>query len=132
MSMTTFQNLSQVADEAGVSMGQMSGLLTVMTRNLGNLTNGSKSAQKAFAGIGLTLGDLQALSPERQFELIAQRIMALPTAAERTAAAMSIFGRQGAAAMGLISDVASGAYSDIAKLREQLGLNLKGACGSSA
>jgi hypothetical protein len=124
MSMSVFQNLSQVADEAGVSMGQMSGLLTVMTRNLGNLTNGSKSAQKAFAGIGLTLGDLQALSPERQFELIAQRIMALPTAAERTAAAMSIFGRQGAAAMGLISDVASGAYSDIAKLREQLGLNL--------
>jgi hypothetical protein len=124
MSMTTFQNLSQVADEAGVSIGQMSGLLTVMTRNLGNLTNGSKSAQKAFAGIGLTLADLQSLSPERQFELISQRIMALPTAAERTAAAMSIFGRQGAAAMGLISDVASGAYSDIAKLREQLGLNL--------
>jgi hypothetical protein len=124
MSMTTFQNLSQVADEAGVSMGQMSGLLTVMTRNLGNLTNGSKSAQKAFAGIGLTLADLQGLSPDRQFELIAQRIMALPTAAERTTAAMSIFGRQGAAAMGLISDVASGAYSDIAKLREQLGLNL--------
>ena len=124
MSMTTFQNLSQVADEAGVSMGQMSGLLTVMTRNLGNLTNGSKSAQKAFAGIGLTLADLQSLSPESQFELISQRIMALPTAAERTAAAMSIFGRQGAAAMGLISDVASGAYSDIAKLREQLGLNL--------
>jgi hypothetical protein len=124
MSMTTFQNLSQVADEAGVSIGQMSGLLTVMTRNLGNLTNGSKSAQKAFAGIGLTLADLQGLSPDRQFELIAQRIMALPTAAERTAAAMSIFGRQGAAAMGLISDVASGAYSDIAKLREQLGLNL--------
>jgi hypothetical protein len=126
MSMTTFQNLSQVADEAGVSMGQLSGLLTAMTRTLGNLMNGSKSAQKALAGVGLTLADLQGLSPERQFELIAQRIMALPTAAERTAAAMSIFGRQGAAAMGLISDVASGAYSDIAKLREQLGVNLTG------
>jgi len=126
MSMTTFQNLSQVADEAGVSMGQLSGLLTAMTRTLGNLMNGSKSAQKALAGVGLTLADLQGLSPERQFELIAQRIMALPTAAERTAAAMSIFGRQGAAAMGLISDVASGAYSDIDKLREQLGVNLTG------
>jgi hypothetical protein len=124
MSMTTFQNLSQLAGEAGVSVGQMSGLLTVMTRNLGNLTNGSASAQKAFGALGLTLSDLQGLSPERQFELISQRIMALPTAAERTTAAMAIFGRQGAAAMGLISDVAGGAYSDIAKLREQLGLNL--------
>jgi hypothetical protein len=124
MSMTTFQNLGQVAEEAGVSMGQMSALLTFMSRNLGNLANGSSSAQKAFGALGLTLSDLQGLSPERQFELIAQRIMALPTAAERTAAAMAIFGRQGAAAMGLISDVAGGAYSDIAKLREQLGLNL--------
>lgn len=124
MSMTSFQNLGQVAEEAGVSMGQMGTLLTFMTRNLGNLANGSTSAQKAFGRLGLTMGDLANLSPERQFELISQRIMALPTAAERTAAAMSIFGRQGAMAMGLIADASTGAVSEVAKLREQLGLNL--------
>ena len=124
MSMTSFQNLGQVAEEAGVSMGQMGALLTFMTRNLGNLANGSATAQKAFGRLGLTMGDLASLSPERQFELISQRIMALPTAAERTAAAMAIFGRQGAMAMGLIADASSGAVSEVAKLREQLGLNL--------
>lgn len=124
MSMTSFQNLGQVAEEAGVSMGQMGTLLTFMTRNLGNLANGSTSAQKAFGRLGLTMGDLASLSPERQFELISQRIMALPTAAERTTAAMSIFGRQGAVAMGLIADASTGAVSEVAKLREQLGLNL--------
>ena len=124
MSMTSFQNLGQVAEEAGVSVGQMSTLLTFMARNLGNLQAGSKGAQKAFAAIGLTFADLQGLSPEQQFELISQRIMALPTAAQRTAAAMAIFGRQGAAGMGLIADASSGALSEIAKLREQLGLNL--------
>lgn len=124
MSMTSFQNLGQVAEEAGVSMGQMGALLTFMTRNLGNLANGSATAQKAFGRLGLTMGDLASLSPERQFELISQRIMALPTAAERTAAAMAIFGRQGAAAMGLIADASGGAVSEVAKLREQLGLNL--------
>jgi len=124
MSMTSFQNLGQVAEEAGVSMGQMGTLLTFMTRNLGNLANGSASAQKAFGTLGLTMANLAGLSPERQFELISQRIMALPTAAERTAAAMAIFGRQGAAAMGLIADASGGAVSEIAKLREQLGLNL--------
>lgn len=124
MSMTSFQNLGQVAEEAGVSMGQMGTLLTFMTRNLGNLANGSTSAQKAFGQLGLTMSDLAGLSPERQFELISQRIMALPTAAERTAAAMAIFGRQGAAAMGLIADASGGAVSEVAKLREQLGLNL--------
>lgn len=124
MSMTSFQNLGQVAEEAGVSMQQMGTLLTFMTRNIGNLANGSTSAQKAFGRLGLAMADLQGLSPERQFELISQRIMALPTAAERTAAAMSIFGRQGAMAMGLIGDAASGAVSEIAALRQQLGLNL--------
>lgn len=124
MSMTSFQNLGQVAEEAGVSMGQMGALLTFMTRNLGNLANGSTSAARAFGTLGLTMADLAGLSPETQFELISQRIMALPTAAERTAAAVAIFGRQGAAAMGLIADASSGAVSEIAKLREQLGLNL--------
>lgn len=124
MSMTTFQNLSMVADEAGVSMGQFTGLLTVMNRGLGNLANGSASAQKAFASIGLTFADLRGLSPEQQFELISQRIMALPTAAQRTSAAMAIFGRQGAAAMGLIAAASTGAVTEVAKLREQLGLNL--------
>jgi hypothetical protein len=124
MSMTSFQNMGQVAEEAGVSMGQMGTLLTFMSRNLGNLANGSKSAEKAFGLLGLTMADLQGLSPEGQFELISQRIMALPSAAERTAAAMNIFGRQGAMAMGLIADASGGAISEIAKLREQLGLNL--------
>lgn len=124
METSTFQTLSQVADEAGVEMGQMTTLLTFMTRNLGNLANGSASAQAAFARIGLSLSDLQGLRPEQQFELIAQRIMALPTAAERTAAAMAIFGRQGAASMGLIADVASGAVSEVDELRRKLGLNL--------
>jgi hypothetical protein len=124
MSMETFQALSQVANEAGSSMAQMSTLLTFMNRNLGGLTAGSASAQKAFAGIGLTLADLQNLSPERQFELISQRIMALPTVAERTAAAIAIFGRAGAQAMGLISSVASGAVSEVKTLQKQLGINL--------
>lgn len=124
MSMTSFQNLGQVADEAGVSMGQMSTLLTFMTRNLGNLSNGSAAAEKSFGRLNLSLETLRGLSPEQQFELISQRIMELPSAAQRTAAAVSMFGRQGAMAMGLIADASSGAVSEVSRLREQLGVNL--------
>lgn len=124
MSVTTFLNLSQAAEEAGVSVSGLTSLMTVMTRNLGALISGSKSAQKAFASIGLSVSDLQGLSPERQFELIAQRIMALPTAAQRTSAAMAIFGRQGAEAMGLIAAASEGGITQVAKLRDALGLNL--------
>lgn len=124
MSVGTFQALAQAAEEAGISVEQAGTLMTFMTRNIGNLINGSRGAQTAFGRLGLTLADLQGLQPEKQFELISQRIMALPTAAERTTAAMSIFGRQGALAMGLISDAANGAVSDIKTLQDQLGISM--------
>lgn len=122
MSMTTFQNFSLMAEEAGVGVEQLTTLLTFMTRNLGQLANGSASATKAFASLGLALADLQGLSPEQQFDLIAKRIMALPTAAERTAAAMAVFGRQGAQAMGLIQAAADGTRAELATLQRQLGV----------
>jgi hypothetical protein len=124
MSVSTFQTLSQVAGEAGVEVGQMTNLLTFMNRNLGNLANGSTSAQKAFGRLGLTMADLQNMRPEEQFALISQRIMALPTAAERTAAAIAIFGRSGAQAMGLIEAASNGAVAEVEALRQKLGLNL--------
>jgi hypothetical protein len=124
MEVASFQNLGQAAEEAGVSIEQLGTLMTFMSRNVGNLTNGNKAAEAAFGRLGLQLQDIQGLKPEQQFELISKRIMALPSAAQRTAAAMAIFGRQGAMAMGLIADASTGAVSEIAKLRQQLGLNM--------
>lgn len=121
MSTTTFQNLSMMAEEAGVEVGQMTNLLTRMSVNLGNLANGSKAAQSAFANIGLTLADLQGLRPEEQFDKISAAIMALPQG-ERLAAAQKIFGKAGAAAMGLIVSAANGTRAEIAKLQAQLGI----------
>jgi hypothetical protein len=122
MSMTTFQTFSLAASEAGINVQQMTAMLTFMTRNFGNLANGSASAQKAFGLLGLTLADLQALRPEQQFDLISQRIMALPTAAQRTAAAIAIFGSQGAAAMGFIQAGANGTRAELEKLERQMGI----------
>jgi hypothetical protein len=124
MSVSTFQTLSQVAGEAGVEVGQMTNLLTFMNRNLGGLANGSASAQKAFGRLGLAMADLQGMRPEDQFALISQRIMALPSVAERTAAAVAIFGRAGAQAMGLIEAASNGAVAEVEALRQKLGLNL--------
>lgn len=121
LSMTTFQNLSMMAEEAGVEVGAFTNLLTKMTVNLGNLQNGSKAAQSAFARIGLTFADLQGLSPEQQFDKISRAIMALPQG-ERLSAAVKIFGKSGAAAMGLIASAASGTRAEIAQLQAALGV----------
>jgi hypothetical protein len=120
----SFESFSQVAEEAGVSVGQMTGMLTTLNRNVGNLGNGSKNAQQAFASLGLTFADLQGQSPERQFELISERIMALPNQQGRAAAAAAIFGKSGATALNFIEDAAGGAVTGVKELRTQLGYDL--------
>lgn len=124
METATFQTLGQVAEEAGLGVGQMTNMLTFMSRNLANLQNGSKSAQTAFSRLGLTFSMLNGMSPDKQFTLIAQRIMALPTAAQRAQAAMAIFGRAGAMGLGFIEDAASGAYAEMERLRNAAGVNV--------
>lgn len=50
---------------------------------------------QAFEKLGLNFQELQAMSPENQFKAVQQAISALPTPAQRAAAAVSIFGRAG-------------------------------------
>lgn len=123
MTASTFQTLSQVAQEAGVSTGAMTTAFTAMTRSVSNLNAGSKATVQAFERIGLAASDLRGLSPEQQFARISQAIMALPQG-ERLAASMQIFGRGGSQAMGLIAATASGAYAETEKLRAALGANM--------
>lgn len=52
-------------------------------------------ATEKFERLGLNFADLQRLAPEEQFKAIAAAIAALPTPAERAAAAVAIFGEQG-------------------------------------
>jgi hypothetical protein len=124
ISVSTFQTLSQVADEAGVSVEQMTGMMTRLGIRVTEASRGNKAAQDSLSRLGLTFAQLQAQSPQRQFEMIAQRIMALPTAAQRSAAAVAIFGKSGAQAMGLIAAASTGAISEVEKLRDRLGANM--------
>jgi hypothetical protein len=124
MSVSTFQTLSQVADEAGVSVEQMTGMMTRLGIRVTEASRGNKAAQDSLSRLGLTFAQLQGQSPQRQFEMISQRIMALPTAAERSAAAVAVFGKSGAQAMGLIAAASTGAISQVEKLRNSLGVNM--------
>jgi hypothetical protein len=51
---------------------------------------------EAFTRLGLDFNQLLTMSPEEQFRAIAASISALPTEAERAAAAVAIFGKSGA------------------------------------
>lgn len=64
---------------------------------------GESGKTEAFTKLGLNFQELQAMAPEQQFQAIQQAIAALPTPAERAAAAVAIFGKSGVELLPLMS-----------------------------
>ena len=62
---------------------------------IGKAGEDGEKAEATFRRFGLNLAELQSLSPEDQFRAVAAAISALPTQAERAAAAVQLLGRSG-------------------------------------
>lgn len=123
-----FAGLSLAADLAGVSMESVGKASQKAEIAFANASNGSSMATASFARLGLSVEQLGQMSAAERFDAIAAAIAALPTEAERAAAAVQIFGRAGAELLPLFAGGAEG----IAQAREQaerLGLVLTNAQG---
>jgi hypothetical protein len=125
-----FAGLSLAADLAGVSMDEIGSASQKAEIAFARAAAGSASATAAFTAIGLSLEQLNGMSASERFDAIASSIAALPTEAERAAAAVQIFGRAGAGLLPLFAGGAEG----IAAAREEaerLGLTLTNAQGQN-
>jgi len=80
---------------AGVDVETFAKMINKMEANIGKATVGGGFSD-GLKEIGISLADLRALSPEKQFDAISTAIGELPTYAERAAAAVRIFGKAGA------------------------------------
>lgn len=58
----------------------------------------------AFTKLGINFAELQAMAPEEQFRAVQAAIAALPTPAERAAAAVAIFGKAGVELLPLMNE----------------------------
>ena len=94
------QSLQLAAKLSGVE--DVTGALQRMVVAIGKAAESGKT--DAFTKLGLDFSNLQSLSPEDQFAAIGNAISALPTDAERAAAAMEIFGRTGVELLPLFAD----------------------------
>jgi len=114
----TYGELSGIAlagDLAGVGLDAIGAAATKADVAFVKASQGSATATAAFAGLGLTVEQLSGLNAADRFEAIATAIAAIPGEAERSAAAVQIFGRAGA---GLLPLFAGGADA-IAAAREE-------------
>jgi hypothetical protein len=119
-----FQKMALVAGEAGVEAGKLSALLGIMQRNVSELQQGTKLQTDAFAKLGLTIADLQGLSPDEQFAKIAASLDLVNDATTKTALAMEVFGRGGREAINMISGYGAAA-ENAALFQERFGIAVR-------
>jgi hypothetical protein len=125
-----FAGLSLAADLAGVSMDTIGAASQKAEIAFAKAAGGSKVATAAFAGLGLSVEQLNGMSAADRFDAIASAIAALPTEAQRAAAAVQIFGKAGAELLPLFAGGADGIAAARAEA-ERLGLTLTNAQGQN-
>lgn len=122
--------LKMAGDLAGVGIETIGMAMTKADVAMQKAAGGSKSAQAAFATLGLTAEQLQGMSSADRFTEIASSIANLETPAQRAAAAVALFGEEGAQLLPLFE----GGADSIRRAREEaqaFGLALTNAQGQN-
>jgi len=120
---SSLSELSFAADQSGTSIETVEAGVRRMQRVVSDAGRGLKSARDALDSIGLSSEALAGLSPERQFELIAEGLSRIPDMSKRAAVAQELLGRSGTQLLPMFAKGAAG----IAAMREQaqaLGLTI--------
>jgi len=99
MGVESLQALQMAAKLSGID--DVTGAVQKLALSIGQAAESGKT--DAFTKLGLDFQALQAMSPEDQFRAVQAAIAALPTPAERAAAAVSIFGKAGVELLPLMS-----------------------------
>lgn len=111
--------LKYAADQSGTSMEGLEVGVKKMQKAIVEAGDGSKSAQEALAGVGLTAARLAGLTPDAQFKLIAAGLEAIQDPGQRAAAAMAIFGKSGTELLPMIEGL-SAAQAEARRLGLQM------------
>lgn len=109
------QELSYAAGQSATDMDSLEKGLLKMQRVMVEAGEGSQTARDALQKLGLSTADLAGLTGDMQFERIAGQIASISDPAQRTAAAIGIFGKSGAELLPLLNEGSAG----IARMREE-------------
>jgi phage-related protein len=89
------QSLEEAGKRTGVSIESVSTAFGKLQRTLADGGEEGEKANKALGRLGVTVNDLAGLSEDDKIRLLGRQIAAIKDPAERSAAAVALFGRQG-------------------------------------
>lgn len=103
-----FQELRYAAERSGVSTEKFDSSLERFIKRMGEATQGTGAARKAYEELGLSAEDLAKLTPEQSLEVVADRLSSVENQSQRVAIAAQLFGREGVAMVNMLKDGSSG------------------------
>lgn len=117
--------LSQALADSGVDASQTGTIINKMQRAMSDAAGGSKKMSATFADLGINVGHLMRMAPDRQMQVIGRAINAIPDPARKAAAAMELFGRSGGELLTLFADdgAIDGARGTLGSMAEILARN---------
>ena len=123
VSVEALSELQFAASQSGTSSESLEKGLRGMQRTLLDAERGLSTAVDNLNDLGLSLKDLQGLTPQQQFAAFAEKLSQIEDPSRRAALAMKIFGRSGAELLPMMESGAEGIESLMHQARE-LGLTM--------
>jgi len=108
LSVETLSELRFVASQTGTEFETLENAFRKMQRSIYDAGRGLSTQVDAINDLGLTFQDLDGLSPEDQFKLLADRISQVEDPTRKAALAMSLFGRTGTNLLPMFASGAKG------------------------
>lgn len=115
--------LGFAAEQSGTDIETLEKGIKGMQMQILNAERGLSTATDSLADLGLTVGDLEGLSPEDQFMKLAGAVADVQDPSKKAALALSIFGRAGQKLLPLLS-AGSGAIEDLRQQARDLGISM--------
>jgi len=123
--------LGYAAQQNGASLESLSKGVIKMQQGLADAANGSESARSKLESLGLSVEGLLAQSPDEQFRTIAEALSRITDPAQRTAAAMDLFGKSGVELIPMLAGGREG-IEELEQRARSLGLVMSGESASAA
>lgn len=118
VSVEALSELGFAAEQSGGDLETLESALRIMQRNVSEAAQGTKTAVDAFHALGLSVRGVAALTPERQFKLVADQLSKIKDPTRRAAAAMDVFGKSGTRLLPMLTDGAKGIEALQAQARD--------------
>lgn len=118
-----FQAIALVADEAGIAQEGLGKAIQTSQKAIFEAANGMATYKRSFDQLGISLDDLNGLSPDKQFNMIAEALGKVDDATARTSIALSIFGRNGRDLINVLDDY-NGRLQEAKDFNDKFGLSI--------